>query len=80
MRKKSLDSSGAGFTVGAAASGGPPRGYKSVGRWVGGGGCRARKAGTMTKKRQHAKGRTAINVGFTQTKVYTARKERVWVG
>lgn len=32
LRKKSFDSSGAGFTVRAAASGGPPRGYRSVGR------------------------------------------------
>ena len=80
LRKKSLESSGAGLTVRAAASGGPPSGYKSVGRWAGGGGCRAKKAGTMMKKRQQARGRTATRVGFTHTKVYTKRKERVCVG
>jgi hypothetical protein len=34
----------------------------------------------MMKKRQHAKGSTAIRVGLTQTNVYTKRNEMVWVG
>jgi len=80
LRKKSFESSGAGLTVRAAASGGPFIGYRSVGKLVGGGGCRARNAGTMTKNRQHANGNTATRVGLTHTKVYTKRKEMVWVG
>jgi hypothetical protein len=80
FRKKSLDSSGAGRTVCAAASGGPDSGYRSVGRFVGGGGCRARNAGTMMKNRHEASGRTTRRVGLTHTKVYTKRKDRVCVG
>lgn len=52
------------------------------GDWVmeGGAGWRARYAGTMTKRRLTASGRTARRDGFRQTNVETANRERVCAG
>jgi len=58
LRKKSFDRSGAGLILGAGAIGGPPKGYSSDGNCAGGGGWRARNAGTIMKKRQSARGTT----------------------
>lgn len=59
FRKKSLLISAAGFTVAAGANGGPWMEYESVNRLDEGGGCRTRKAGTMTKRSTMAIGRIA---------------------
>jgi hypothetical protein len=77
FRKKSLLSSGAGLIFGGGASGGPPSGYNSEGRSVGGGGWRIRNAGTIMKKSVMAKGRIVSKVGSRQMKVYVARNAKV---
>ena len=58
LRKKSLDISAAGRMVRGGASGGPFMEYVALGTVEGGGGCRVRYAGTMTKKRAPAMGST----------------------
>jgi hypothetical protein len=80
LRKKSLENSGAGLMVRAPASGGPlrlPCQRSASPMWISGSGWRARKLGTMTKKRQLARGRTGIRYGSTQRNVHTKRKESV---
>lgn len=79
LRKKSLLISGAGLMLGAGADAGPCIVALSAGWLFGGGGCRERKAGTITKKRQAASGITARRLGLRQHKVYTERKESVCV-
>lgn len=76
LRKKSLDSSFTGFTVGAGAVGGPAELYvKDVvsedvkGVIVDGcGGCRATNAGMRRKSRTSASGSTESRYGSKQTK------------
>lgn len=83
LRKKSLDSSLAGLTVGAGANAGPVVGY-----WVevsteivdGGAGCRAIKEGMRSPRRRNRSGKTVSMYGSRQMKVYIARKDKVWVG
>ena len=59
LRKKSLDISAAGLMVLGGARGGPCREYEEVcGVATGGGGCRARKAGTKMKSNAEAIGKT----------------------
>lgn len=63
LRKKSLLRSGAGLTLFGGAIGGPPndccRSASPVAiAFAGGGGCRARNAGTMMKNRHAASGIT----------------------
>lgn len=79
LRKKSLLNSGAGLMVRAPARGGPPR-LPCQRSESSGSGCRVRKLGTMTKKRQLASGKTGNKYGSTHTKVQTKRKDKVCVG
>lgn len=71
LRKKSLESSFTGFTIGAGASGGPfvEYGKFEVVTVVGGAGCRAMKEGIKSAKRRTAKGRTERRYGSRQTNV-----------
>jgi len=83
LRKKSRESSLAGFTVGGGAIGGPVVEYWKVAEvWdviVGGAaGCRAINEGISRARRRTASGRTVKRYGSMQTNVYTARNERVW--
>jgi hypothetical protein len=83
LRKKSRESSLTGLTVGAGASGGPVAEYMNVAEVceviVGGAaGCRAINDGMRRARSSTTRGRTVKRYGSRQTKVYTARKERVW--
>lgn len=81
LRKKSLDISPAGLMVRAGASGGPVKEYvRDVVVGFGGGGWRAMYAGTMTKNRAPAMGRTERRYGSRQTKVHMASRDRVCEG
>ena len=78
LRKKSFDISEAGLIVRGGERGGPPREYWEVVTVNdGGGGCRARKAGTNRAKSARIKGNTERRYGSRQTNVYTASRERV---
>lgn len=82
LRKKSRESSFTGFTVGAGARGGPVAEYMKVADVceviVGGAaGCRAMNEGMRRARRSTTRGRTVKRYGSRQTKVYTARNERV---
>jgi len=84
LRKKSLESSLTGLTVGAGARGGPVAEYwkdPEVCEVIVGGaaGCRAMNEGIRRARRTTTSGRTVKRYGSRQTNVYTARKERVWV-
>lgn len=70
LRKKSLESSLTGLTVGAGAMGGPRGEYsKDVERVTGGAGCRAMNEGMKTPRRRPASGSTVRRWGSRQTKV-----------
>ena len=81
LRKKSLDSSFTGLTVGAGARAGPVGVYAKFGfceeSVVGAAGCRAMKEGMRRARRRIASGRTERRNGSRQTNVYIARKETV---
>lgn len=88
FRKKSLESSLTGLTVGAGAIGGPAVEYLNdeeladvrgvmVCGWAG---CRATKEGMSRARRMRTSGNTESRYGSRQMKEYMARKERVCVG
>lgn len=79
LRKKSLDSSFTGLTVGAGAIGGPEVEYEKVSEESvsGGAGCRAMNEGMRTARRRTARGRTETRYGSRHTNVYMARNESV---
>ena len=80
LRKKSFDISLAGLIVRGGARGGPVREKSECVLSWGGGGWRARYAGTMTKNKAPAMGRIEKRYGSRQTKVRTAKREMVWDG
>lgn len=88
FRKKSLDSSLTGLTVGAGAIGGPAVEYlkdeelaEVSGVMVCGcAGCLAMNEGMSRARRTRTSGRTERRYGSRHMKEYMARKERVCIG
>ena len=73
LRKKSLDSSLTGLTVGAGARAGPLGVYAKFELWeatvVGAAGCRAMKDGIRRARRRNTRGKTERRYGSRQMKV-----------
>ncbi len=75
LRKKSLDSSLTGLTVGAGANGGPPMLYPKDGPFIevvivgGGAGWRAMKDGIRRPSKSITRGSTVNRYGSKQTNV-----------